>query len=229
MRCWIREELEPGLNLAYEEAVLREGVEGGGFWLWRDAPSVIIGRNQIPENEVSVGFAHAHGIQVYRRRTGGGAVFHDGGVINFSFVVPSSCQVRDLLEAVLDSLCIGGAVSDRNDVQYRGFKVVGTAQRVLGVRRLFHGSILYDANLEVLASVLTPNAAKLIRHGVASVAARVANLKDLAHLELSTEEYLRVVSDRIVSARNWEMSVPVRPIAGIAPFAPCALQETVHA
>ena len=226
MKCWIREELDPGVNLAFEEAVLRKGVDGGAFWLWRDAPSVIVGRNQTPEVEVSRSVARVRGIRVYRRKTGGGAVFHDEGVVNFSFVVPFANSVRELMETVRSALGVRGSVSERNDILCRGFKIVGTAQRLQGQWRLFHGSILYDANLGVLASVLTPDASKLARHGVASVAARVANLKDLMRREVSTEDFMRDLFRRIVAARGWTVSDPVRPCAALVPLRPCALGET---
>lgn len=168
---------DPALNLAVDEVLLDSATAGDVARVWRNAPSVIIGANQVAGEEVDAASLSAEGLRVYRRCTGGGAVFHDEGVVNFSFVTDAGRPVAELLHLVIDAIGVEGLAMERNDVLLDGRKIIGTAQAVRDNRRLFHGSILYDADLERMGRVLTPEAGKLARHGVASVAARVANLR----------------------------------------------------
>ena len=198
MRVYVHDGTDPGVNLALEQAVLGDPAgREDCCWLWTNAPSVILGRNQVLEAEVDVPYARAHGIPVYRRDTGGGAVYHDGGVVNFSFVVPARRPVADCLGPFLEALGLPAVATERNDVLWRGRKIVGTAQRLQGARRLFHGSLLYAADLERLSRVLTPAVEKLRRHGVASVRARVANCGPVGGL--SADMFRRALTERLAA------------------------------
>ncbi len=189
---------DPALNLAVDEVLLDSATAGDVARVWRNAPSVIIGSNQVAEEEVDAASLSAEGLRVYRRCTGGGAVFHDEGVVNFSFVTDAGRPIAELLRLVLDAIGVEGLVTERNDVLLDGRKIIGTAQAVRGGRRLFHGSILYDADLERMARVLTPEAGKLARHGVASVAARVANLRPLLGDDAPTLVFMLRLQEEIV-------------------------------
>lgn len=177
---------EPQRNLALEEYLCRlVRREGGGFlMLWRNAPSVIIGRFQDAAAEVNAAFLRERGIPVLRRNSGGGAVYHDLGNVNYSFITsdsPGRCFVpfaEKILKA-LASMGVKAEFSGKNDITVRGRKVSGMAQWRHGGTLLCHGTLLFDCSLESLSSALRVPDEKLARHGVPSVRGRVANLKPL--------------------------------------------------
>ncbi len=194
---------DPGFNLALEEAFLWKAPRGGVFLLWRNAAAVIVGNNQVVADEVDGAYATEQDIPVYRRRTGGGAVYHDAGVVNFTFVVPADGDSPAvLLGRLLPHLGVAGIATDRNDVLVGGRKIVGTAQALANGMRLFHGCILHNADLQTLSRVLTPPPEKLRRHGVPSVRARVANLVEF--LPETTEDFMARLARACVQANGWD-------------------------
>lgn len=167
-----------GFNLALERVLLRRA-PAPSFRLWRGTPCIVVGRHQDAAAEVDLAEAARRGVPVLRRATGGGTVYHDRGVVCFSFVLPASFPAATALRRLVALLGAPGTETERNDVLAGGRKFLGTAQLLADDRRLFHGCALYDADLATLARLLTPPAAKLRRHGVPSVRARVANLRPL--------------------------------------------------
>lgn len=192
-------DLRPAFNLALEQVVLARA-PGPAFLLWRNAPAVILGRNQNPAAEVDWTEARRLGVPVFRRRSGGGAVYHDLGTVNFSFILPAAFPVAEALERMVDILGLPAAVTERNDVLADGRKIAGTAQYLARGRRLFHGCLLYDTDLARLACLLRPHPGKLRRHGVASVGARVANLRGILDMPLSPEGFFAELRDRAARA-----------------------------
>lgn len=183
---------DPFRNMATEEVLLRR-LREPAVMLWRNEPAVIIGKNQDARAEVDFAFAKAHGIRVVRRLTGGGAVFHDLGNVNYTFIVPDgttlsfSSFAAPILDA-LGSLGIVAAASGRNDLvadcggEMRKFS--GTAACVYrrqdgSTARMHHGTLLFSADFSALAGVLTPDRDKLASKGIASTRARVVNLQTL--------------------------------------------------
>ena len=205
MQFYISPSLDAAWNLALEEVLWRSGDDI--FLLWRNAPSVIVGRHQNTLQEVNADFAREQGIAVVRRVTGGGAVYHDPGNINFSRTAAAGAWRDELakeclspLLTALETLGFGGCeFSGRNDLLYRGMKISGCARSVQLNRMLFHGTLLYDADLSVLDTVLTPDPEKIRSKGIRSVRARVGNLRELAGgLAPDTETFLQKLSGKIV-------------------------------
>lgn len=151
--------------------------------LWRNSPCLIIGKNQDPHAEINLALARSLGIPVIRRQSGGGAVYHDPGNINFSLIknlrpgekIDFSGFLRPVI-AALASLGLDVRLSGRNDLTLAGKKISGCALLRAKNKILCHGTLLHDADLDRLASLLTPDQAKLTRHVVRSCRARVANL-----------------------------------------------------
>lgn len=189
----------PAYNLALEQVLLARA-SGPAFLLWRNAPAVILGRNQHPDAEVDWTEAGRLGVPVFRRRSGGGAVYHDLGTVNFSFILPASFPVAEALARMVGILGLPAAATERNDVLADGRKIAGTAQYLSGARRLFHGCLLYDTDLARLARLLRPHPGKLRRHGVASVRARVANLRDLLGMTLPPGDFFAELRARAARA-----------------------------
>lgn len=168
--------------LAMEDFVAGH-VEGDSFFVWRVSPTVILGRNQVVENEVNMDYCRRHGVEVIRRRSGGGCVYSDKGNIMVSYVSTRGAvsEVFDrFLSAMTSCLCslgLDAEKSGRNDILVGGKKVSGNAFRQMPGRSIVHGTLLYDTDLDALESAIMPPLEKLERHGVASVRQRVINLK----------------------------------------------------
>src|SRR5574344_696107 len=146
------------------------------FYLWRNAPAVIIGENQDAEAEVNLHYLKENGIALARRVTGGGAVYHDLQNLNYSFV-GSSVTPEPFVDA-LKSLGVPAELTGRNDIFVDGRKVSGYARRVWHNREIVHGTMMYDVDMDTLVNVLSVPGSKMEAKGIASVSSRVANLKD---------------------------------------------------
>lgn len=168
--------------LAMEEFVARN-VEDEAFFVWRVAPTVIIGRNQDLEAEVNLEYCRSHGVKVVRRKSGGGCVYSDMGNIMISFISRRGdvTEVFDrylsLLTKCLSSLGLDAEKSGRNDVLVGGLKVSGNAFHQLPERSIVHGTLLFDTDFDALEEAIRPPVEKLVRHGITSVRQRVGNLK----------------------------------------------------
>lgn len=176
--------LDPFLNLAIEQHLL-DTVEGGCclLYLWQNQNTVVVGKNQNPWAECRVSLLEEEGGHLARRLSGGGAVFHDLGNLNFTFLVPTEDydlqkQQRVLLEACR-SFGVPAELSGRNDLTADGRKFSGNAFYHNGPRSYHHGTLLVDVDGAKLARYLTPSKAKLESKGVPSVRSRVVNLKEL--------------------------------------------------
>ena len=169
--------------LAAEEYVAKT-VEDEAFFVWRVAPTVIIGRNQVLENEVNLEYCRNAGVQVVRRKSGGGCVYSDMGNLMISYVSRRgdvSAVFDRYMTALAASLCRAGlpaVTSARNDVLVDGKKVSGNAFHQLPDRSIVRGTLLYSTDLEALTEAIRPPVEKLQRHGVESVRQRVVNLSE---------------------------------------------------
>ncbi len=196
MKLYLNTNTNPYFNLASEEYLITHAADDI-IMLWRNEASVIIGKNQNAYAEINLDFTEKNGVKVVRRLTGGGAVFHDLGNLNFTFISPKGGALakgireggldfahftRPIIEA-LGSLGINAKLSGRNDIVVeRGDgerKVSGNAQCVLDGVTMHHGTLLYSASMERLQGALNVDASKLKSKGVASVKSRVANIYDL--------------------------------------------------
>ena len=173
------------MNLAADEYFLDHlGPEDLLIYLYINQRAVIIGRNQNPWRECDTAAMERDGVQLVRRCTGGGAVYHDGGNLNFSFICGKDLydverQNRLVLDAV-QSLGISAEATGRNDLLADGRKFSGHAFCSRGEVRQHHGTLLVNADLTVLQNYLTVSAEKLKAKGVSSVRSRVVNLSELA-------------------------------------------------
>lgn len=189
MIIYINRNTEPYLNMATEEFLLRTVTEPS-VMLWRNEPAVIIGKNQNAGENVSFDFTKANGIKVVRRLTGGGAVFHDLGNVNYTFIMPESdapdsfSEFSEPIIRALRGLSISAEASGRNDLLSNGKKFSGTAR--CGYKRddgstviMHHGTLLFSADMSRLAGALITDTEKAKSKGIKSAAARVVNLCEL--------------------------------------------------
>lgn len=150
------------------------------FYLWQNAPAVIIGLNQSAYAEVNLPFLEAHGVILARRVTGGGAVYHDLGNLNYSIVGPAKVieQHYGTIAVSLREMGVPAELSGRNDILVEGRKCSGYAKRLYKDRMMIHGTLMWDVDLVQLTQALSVPGSKLESKGIASVRSRVANLKE---------------------------------------------------
>ncbi len=207
--------LDPTWNLALEEYCLKELVQFERIlMLWQNDNAIIIGRYQNAENEVNFAAARKLGTRIVRRPSGGGAVYHDLGNLNYTFIYPIeglnrldiSVYAAPMVKA-LNKIGVPAEVRGRNDLLLNGKKISGTAQRIYKGRLMHHGTLLYDSDLDALESVLQVDSAKITSKGVASIRSRVANIK--AHLPAGQFEDIHAFWQALLQA--FSEQEPVTP------------------
>ena len=180
---------DPYLNLAREEHLLSLAGDDILLYLWQNAHTVVIGQHQNALRDVNLAQLRMDGGHLTRRLSGGGAVYHDLGNLNFTLVVPRARydltrQTRVILEAAR-IIGLPAEASGRNDITLYGQKFSGNAYYRRGETWYHHGTLLIDSDLEALGRYLNVSAEKLRARGVASVRSRVCNLRDYApHLTI---------------------------------------------
>ena len=192
----INDNTSPYFNLALEEHLLA-GTDAEAVILWRTSASVIIGRNQNAAEEVNLDFVRERDIPVARRQSGGGAVFHDLGNVNFTIIRDRRGEdfnnyayfTKPVIE-YLATLGVSAELQGRNDLTIGGAKFCGNAQAAKGGRIMHHGCILYSADFSNLAGALAPRDIKFESHGVKSVRKRVTNIAEHMSRPLSVEDFL---------------------------------------
>ena len=170
--------------LSMEEYLAHHATEDV-FFSWVVAPTVIFGRHQVMEAEVNMPYCQAHGVQMYRRKSGGGCVYSDAGNLMLSYITPNTHSEQVFqwyLDTVADALKAMGfpaAKTEHNDVLIGDKKVSGNACYALPTGTIVHGTMLYNVDFAALQEAITPSHEKLAKHGVQSVRQRVVNLKEL--------------------------------------------------
>lgn len=205
----VNDNLNPYFNLALEEYLLR-GLKKPAIMLWRNSKSVIIGCNQNALVEVNEKYATENNITVARRLTGGGAVFHDEGNINYTIISDDTNAVGNYesftsdLRGFLSDFGIVSTLSGRNDILVNNRKICGNAQGIKNNMFIHHGCILYSADISSLSSVLKVNELKYKHKGIKSVKSRVCNLIDLIDSKPSATEFLKMFKYYLIKKHNLE-------------------------
>jgi lipoyl synthase len=183
---------------AVEEYVARHYTDDDYFMGWRVNPTVMLGRNQLIDNEVNTDYCKEHKIDIFRRKSGGGCIYADKGCIQFSYISRSVnankafAAYMQRMADLLKGLKIDAQLSGRNDILIDGTKVSGCAFYQLSNRSVLHNSLLFDTQLDHLSNALTPAKEKLQSKGVASVRQRVTNVATYTQLDiLAFMDYVR--------------------------------------
>jgi lipoate-protein ligase A len=190
-------EHDPAVNLALEEYVLRQAQTDEDLLLFYiNAPSIIIGRHQNTLEEINQTYVEQHGIKVVRRLSGGGAVYHDLGNLNFSFITGSQPEnfrnfkkFTDPVIRGLEKLGVPAELSGRNDILVDGRKVSGNAQYISRSRMVSHGTLLFSTDLSHVSEALNVQASKIVSKGIKSVRSRVANINEFLSQPMDIEMF----------------------------------------
>ena len=205
---------DPYYNLALEDHIFQQFAQTQDcFLLWQNQPCVVVGKNQNTLEEINSRYIHEHNILVARRNSGGGAVYHDLGNLNYTFIVhPARNEVLSFQEFVqpliltLRKLGIEAQSSGRNDVLIAGKKVSGSAQYAKNGRLLHHGCILVNCDVDALSGALNVSENKFRSKGIKSVRSRVTCVNDHLSRPLTVEEFKRIF------IRQVSMEQTLRPI-----------------
>lgn len=192
---------DPRVNLAIETFLLQEmPLEEPILLFYINEPSIIIGRNQNTIEEINREYVEEHGIHVVRRLSGGGAVYHDFGNLNFSFIMPDDgdsfrdfAKVTKPIIQALHELGISGAeLKGRNDLVIDGLKFSGNAMYATNGRMFAHGTIMFDSDINEVVNALKVKKEKIESKGIKSIRSRVTNIKPFLPEEkqgMTTEEF----------------------------------------
>ncbi len=202
-------------NLALEEHFLKSRTDDV-FMLWQNDNTIVVGKNQNTLSEIDIDFVKKNDIRVVRRITGGGAVYHDMGNINFTYITNASdeweCDFSRFAVPViraLQALGISARMSGRNDIVADGRKISGNAQTVVNGRLLHHGTLLFKADMSVLKKALKPDPTKIQSKGIKSVESRVANIGDMLGREIVATELMALIGAQVkelYKASDYEIS-----------------------
>ena len=190
---------DPYLNLALEQLLFDKLDKGSRYlMLWQNENTIVVGKYQNTYREINPQFVEEQGIRVVRRLSGGGAVYHDLGNLNYTFIDDAGdvAEIRfDLfcrpVVALLQSLGVPAQLQGRNDMTVDGKKFSGSAQYVKSGRVMHHGTLLFDSDLTVLSRALQVSADKIESKGIASVRSRVCNLKEYLPAGYSLADFER--------------------------------------
>ena len=206
MIFWESPSVDPYFNLALEQVLFEgPGQRDACCMLWRNHNTIVVGKYQNTLQEVDLAYARRHGIRVARRLSGGGAVYHDLGNVNFTFVAPHEGAGMDFaafcrpVAAALAELGVEAAIGGRNDMTTEGKKFSGSAQYVKAGRVMHHGTILYDADLTMLGKVLRPPEDKYVSRGLPSVRGRVTNLRPYVREDLDAGGFLARLRETLLA------------------------------
>jgi len=217
VRLLVKEYLDnPRMSLATEEAILKEVVNGRSpptLWLWRHANAVIIGRFQLPEEELNMDYVKQKGLIIAKRNTGGGAIYQDLGNVIFSVISQDRFNIgsdyvkmyRTMIGPLVNQLRKKGINAESpglNDVTVNGRKVMGTAATITKGVIMFHATLLVKSDIKALASALKVPVEKLKDKGIESAVHRVTNLYDETGMGVLETNF--TITDSYAETLNFE-------------------------
>ncbi len=198
---------DPDVNLATEQYVFDSlPRDRAWFMLWQNDNAIIIGKHQNTFAEINEPYVREHGIRVVRRLSGGGAVYHDMGNLNFTFITDAGetdkLDFRAFCLPIVETLSALGVpaeIGGRNDITIEGKKFSGNSQYMKSGRVMHHGTILFDSDLSVVSHALQVDESKLQTKGIRSVRSRVTNIRPYLPREITLSDFRRILLDHILA------------------------------
>lgn len=214
---------DPRINLAIEEYALKNlDINETYLLFYINKPSIIIGKNQNTIEEINTEYVEEKGIIVVRRLSGGGAVYHDFGNLNFSFITKDDGEsfhnFRKFTEPVvkaLQKLGVNAELSGRNDLLAEGRKISGNAQFSTRGRMFSHGTLLFNSEMDHVVSALRVKKDKIESKGIKSIRSRVANISEFLETKMDIEDFRSLIlkyifegqeeiSEYVLTEEDWE-------------------------
>lgn len=188
---------DPTFNLALEQYIFDHmDKKNEYFMLWQNDNAIIVGKNQNTAEEINAAYVKEHNIRVVRRLSGGGAVYHDMGNLNFTFIVNADNTSRmnlqkfgQIVAEALQKMGVAAQSAGRNDILIDGKKISGNAQYIKDGRMMHHGTLLFHSNCKVLAKALQVSENKIASKSIKSVKSRVANISEYLPSSLTLEYF----------------------------------------
>jgi len=206
MKCIISPFNSCYMNIGSEEYFLSH-FDDDIFYLYINSPSIIVGRHQNTYSEINQEYVRANGIDVVRRQSGGGAVYHDHGNLNYGFIAQN--KGRDINEVfreftvpiikVLQKLGVDASFSGRNDLVIDDKKISGVAQYHNGNKILLHGTLLFSSDMSKVSQSLNADPRKFQDKSVKSVKSRVTNISPYLAQSLSIEQFTSILAKEVIS------------------------------
>ncbi|KZE67234.1 lipoate--protein ligase [Fictibacillus phosphorivorans] len=209
---------DPRVNLAIEEFALKHlDINETYLLFYINEPSIIIGKNQNTVEEINADYVREEGIHVVRRLSGGGAVYHDLGNLNFSFITKDDGnsfhdfkKFTDPVVKALKKLGVNAELSGRNDILADGKKISGNAQFSTKGRMFSHGTLLFDSEIENVVSALNVRMDKIESKGIKSIRSRVTNIREHLAEDMTMEEFkqtlLAYLFEELESVPKYELT-----------------------
>lgn len=196
---------DPRINLAIEEYALKSlDINETYLLFYINKPSIIIGKNQNTIEEINTEYVEQNGITVVRRLSGGGAVYHDLGNLNFSFITKDDGEsfhnFKKFTEPVINALKklgVNAELSGRNDIEVEGRKISGNAQFSTRGRMFSHGTLMLDSEIDHVVSALRVKKDKIESKGIKSIRSRVANISEFLSEKMTMEEFRQLLLTHI--------------------------------
>ena len=193
----------PAFNLATEEFLMNHK-QDNWFYLYINDPSIIVGKHQNSLAEINVDYVKENNVIVIRRTTGGGAVFHDPGNLNFTFIMKEhpgeTADFRKYTQPIIDvlqAMDVDAKFEGRNDMTIEGKKFSGNAKAFYNNKILQHGTLLFDSTLPNLSQALKLNPLKYRDKAVKSISSRVTNISEHLKYDITLEEFEKRIVDHV--------------------------------
>lgn len=214
---------DPHFNLALEQHVFDHLDRSRAyFMLWQNDNAVIVGKYQNTIEEINPAFVAEHGIKVARRLSGGGAVYHDLGNLNFTFIMDAGDSGRldfkffcEPVIKTLRTLGVNAEINGRNDITIDGRKFSGNSQYLKQGRVMHHGTIMFDSNLEVVSKALLVSGDKIESKGVKSIRSRVTNVVEHMKNPVAIDEFRAVLLKHIIGDERVDYGLTESDLAAV--------------